>query len=58
MATLSLKKKSPSPYQQFFRWKLTNDMHDSLDKILNTEDVMDVKLLVVLKNGEQRTVEV
>jgi len=56
---LSLKKKPViSTYQQFLRWKLTADMHDSLDKILNTEDIMDVKLLIVLKNGEQRTVEV
>jgi hypothetical protein len=60
MVTLSLRKKptSPSAYQQNIRWKLTTDMHDTLEKEGHVDDIMDVRLLVTLKNGEQKLVEV
>lgn len=57
MNTLSLKKKQPSVYAQCFRWRLTSDMHDTLDKTLDTEDIMDVQLVVTFKNGEQKVVQ-
>ena len=61
MGILTLKKKPQiTVYEQQYKWKLTSDMNDTIEKRFpfNIGDISGISLLVTMRNGTQETLEV